>query len=193
MNDNFDNTRVRLRGTMNRMLRMAERTGVGWRVWMMFILAVMGLFSWVWLFWCWIDIGCLVCWRNVGMGLGLFFFRGRSERRERVDGLLGCWGEGRWGKQAREERTRKWITRSVCDSSGLMRDLVLRPLWKIESLKVTVFFFLKKKVGGGELWEKKKTPPFPGKTGCPPTMIYLFVSSREWKTKRKRKNKIKFK
>lgn len=29
------------------------------------------------------------------MGLGLFFFRGRSERRERDDGLLGCWGEGR--------------------------------------------------------------------------------------------------
>lgn len=50
MNDNFDNTRVRLRGTMNRMLRMAERTGVGWRVWMVFILAVMGVFSWVWLF-----------------------------------------------------------------------------------------------------------------------------------------------
>ncbi|EPE08821.1 snare domain-containing protein [Ophiostoma piceae UAMH 11346] len=32
MNDTFDATRVRLRGTMNRMLLMAERTGVGWRV-----------------------------------------------------------------------------------------------------------------------------------------------------------------
>nr|POF11422.1 protein transport protein bet1 [Quercus suber] len=31
MNDNFEGTRNRLRGTMNRMLRMAERTGVGWR------------------------------------------------------------------------------------------------------------------------------------------------------------------
>ncbi|KAI9870871.1 MAG: protein transport protein bet1, partial [Pleopsidium flavum] len=31
LNDSFDNTRTRLRGTMTRMLRMAERTGVGWR------------------------------------------------------------------------------------------------------------------------------------------------------------------
>lgn len=50
MNDSFDNTRVRLRGTMNRMLRMAERTGVGWRAWMLFLAVVTGLFWWVWLF-----------------------------------------------------------------------------------------------------------------------------------------------
>ncbi|KAI9798699.1 MAG: hypothetical protein M1825_005026 [Sarcosagium campestre] len=50
MNDSFDNTRTRLRGTMKRMLRMAERTGVGWRVWLGFIAAVVLLFWYVWLF-----------------------------------------------------------------------------------------------------------------------------------------------
>lgn len=50
MNDSFDATRVRLRSTMNRMLVMAERTGVGWRVWLAFFLAVGALFTWVWLF-----------------------------------------------------------------------------------------------------------------------------------------------
>ena len=50
MNDSFDNTRLRLRGTMNRMLRMAEKTGVGWRVWVLFFLAVWGIFAYVWLF-----------------------------------------------------------------------------------------------------------------------------------------------
>ncbi len=50
MNDSFDNTRVRLRGTMNRMLRMAEKTGVGWKIWVGFILAVWLLFAYVWLF-----------------------------------------------------------------------------------------------------------------------------------------------
>jgi len=50
MNDSFDNTRVRLKGTMNRMLRMAERTGVGWRVWLGFFAAVIFLFWYVWLF-----------------------------------------------------------------------------------------------------------------------------------------------
>ncbi|KAL1869265.1 protein transport protein bet1 [Paecilomyces lecythidis] len=49
MNESFDNTRVKLRGTMNRMLRMAERTGVGWRVWLLFFLAVFLLFAYVWL------------------------------------------------------------------------------------------------------------------------------------------------
>ena len=49
MNDSFDRTRVRLRGTMNRMLRMAERTGVGWKVWLLFFLAVWAIFVWVWL------------------------------------------------------------------------------------------------------------------------------------------------
>ncbi|CAK7202919.1 protein transport protein bet1 [Sporothrix eucalyptigena] len=50
MNDTFDATRVRLRGTMNRMLLMAERTGVGWRVWLGFFAAVAILFTYVWLF-----------------------------------------------------------------------------------------------------------------------------------------------
>ncbi|KAL8837359.1 MAG: hypothetical protein Q9176_005777 [Flavoplaca citrina] len=50
MNNSFDNTRVRLRGTMNRMLRMAEKTGVGWRVWLGFFAAVVLLFWYVWLF-----------------------------------------------------------------------------------------------------------------------------------------------
>ncbi|KAK3343743.1 SNARE domain-containing protein [Lasiosphaeria hispida] len=50
MNDSFDKTRVRLRGTMNRMLLMAERTGVGWKVWLGFFLAVILLFTYVWLF-----------------------------------------------------------------------------------------------------------------------------------------------
>ncbi|KAF2801716.1 uncharacterized protein BDZ99DRAFT_469458 [Mytilinidion resinicola] len=50
MNNSFDNTRVRLRGTMNRMLRMAEKTGVGWKVWLGFFAAVIFLFWYVWLF-----------------------------------------------------------------------------------------------------------------------------------------------
>ncbi|MCJ1313230.1 protein transport protein bet1 [Agyrium rufum] len=50
MNDTFDSTRVRLKGTMNRMLRMAEKTGVGWRVWLMFFAAVIFVFWYVWLF-----------------------------------------------------------------------------------------------------------------------------------------------
>lgn len=50
MNDSFDQTRLRLRGTMNRMLLMAERTGVGWRVWLGFFVAIILLFAYVWLF-----------------------------------------------------------------------------------------------------------------------------------------------
>jgi blocked-early-in-transport protein 1 len=49
MNDQFENSRNKLRGTMNRMLRMAEKTGVGWRVWLGFFAAVGVLFWWVWL------------------------------------------------------------------------------------------------------------------------------------------------
>lgn len=49
LNDTFDNTRVRLRGTMNRMIRMADRTGVGWKVWLGFFVAVFLLFTYVWL------------------------------------------------------------------------------------------------------------------------------------------------
>ncbi|OAA41397.1 Target SNARE coiled-coil domain protein [Metarhizium rileyi] len=50
MNDAFDNTRMRVRGTMNRMKIMAERTGVGWKVWLLFFAAVGMLFFYVWLF-----------------------------------------------------------------------------------------------------------------------------------------------
>ncbi|KAK1830771.1 hypothetical protein QBC39DRAFT_103338 [Podospora conica] len=50
MNDGFDRTRLRLRGTMNRMLVMAERTGVGWKVWLGFFAAVVLVFMYVWLF-----------------------------------------------------------------------------------------------------------------------------------------------
>ncbi|KAI1127308.1 hypothetical protein F5Y10DRAFT_195537 [Nemania abortiva] len=50
MNDTFDSTRLRLRGTMNRMLVMAERTGVGWKVWLGFFAAVIFIFCYVWLF-----------------------------------------------------------------------------------------------------------------------------------------------
>ncbi|EMR71778.1 putative er-golgi snare complex subunit protein [Eutypa lata UCREL1] len=50
MNDSFDSTRLRLRGTMNRMLVMAERTGVGWKVWLGFFAAVILVFLYVWLF-----------------------------------------------------------------------------------------------------------------------------------------------
>jgi blocked-early-in-transport protein 1 len=35
---------------MTRMLRMAERTGVGWKVWLGFFAAVFFLFFYVWLF-----------------------------------------------------------------------------------------------------------------------------------------------
>lgn len=50
MNDSFDNTRVRLRGTMNNMMRMAKTTGVGWKAWLLFIMAVAATFWYVWLF-----------------------------------------------------------------------------------------------------------------------------------------------
>ncbi|KAJ5044108.1 hypothetical protein N7519_003810 [Penicillium mononematosum] len=50
LNDSFDNTRVRLRGNMNRMLRMADSTGIGWRVWLGFFFAVFLLFFYVWVF-----------------------------------------------------------------------------------------------------------------------------------------------
>ncbi|KAI1343973.1 hypothetical protein F5Y15DRAFT_182945 [Xylariaceae sp. FL0016] len=50
MNDAFDSTRLRLRGTMNRMMVMAEKTGVGWKVWLGFFAAVILIFMYVWLF-----------------------------------------------------------------------------------------------------------------------------------------------
>lgn len=50
MNDTFDSTRMRLRGTMNRMLIMAQRSGVSWKWWLLFFFAVAMLFIYVWLF-----------------------------------------------------------------------------------------------------------------------------------------------
>ncbi|KAM3505969.1 hypothetical protein MY11210_007744 [Beauveria gryllotalpidicola] len=50
MNDTFDQTRLRLRGTMNRMLLMAQRSGIPWKVWLLFFLAVILIFTYVWLF-----------------------------------------------------------------------------------------------------------------------------------------------
>jgi blocked-early-in-transport protein 1 len=50
LENSFEGTRVRLRGNMKRMLRMAEKTGVGWRVWLGFICAVFLLFFYVWIF-----------------------------------------------------------------------------------------------------------------------------------------------
>lgn len=47
MNDQFEGTRNRLRGTMNRMLRMAEKTGVGWKVWVGFFGFLVVLFWYV--------------------------------------------------------------------------------------------------------------------------------------------------
>jgi blocked-early-in-transport protein 1 len=49
MNESFDNTRIRLRGTMNRMLLMAQRTGIPWKIWLMFFAAVGLLFFYVWI------------------------------------------------------------------------------------------------------------------------------------------------
>ncbi|TEY70410.1 hypothetical protein BOTCAL_0104g00210 [Botryotinia calthae] len=50
MNDNFEGARVRIRGTMNRMLIISQKTGVCWKVWILFFAAVFGLFFWVWVF-----------------------------------------------------------------------------------------------------------------------------------------------
>ncbi|KAF2016596.1 hypothetical protein BU24DRAFT_492658 [Aaosphaeria arxii CBS 175.79] len=50
MNEQFEGSRQKLRGTMKRMLRMAEKTGVGWRVWLGFFAVVCLLFWYVWLF-----------------------------------------------------------------------------------------------------------------------------------------------
>ncbi|KAF2840405.1 v-SNARE [Patellaria atrata CBS 101060] len=50
MNEHFDDARIRLRGTMKRMLRMADRSGIGWKLWLAFFAAVALLFWYVWLF-----------------------------------------------------------------------------------------------------------------------------------------------
>jgi len=50
MNENFANTKVYLSGTVRRMQRMAERQGVGWFAFMIFLCLVFIIFLWVWLF-----------------------------------------------------------------------------------------------------------------------------------------------
>jgi len=50
MNNSFESTRVKLKGTMNRMMIMAQRSGIGWKVWLMFFMLVFFLFTYVWLF-----------------------------------------------------------------------------------------------------------------------------------------------
>jgi blocked early in transport 1 len=50
MNDSFDRTRLRLGRTMNRMLVMAQKTGISWKVWLGFFAAVILIFTYVWLF-----------------------------------------------------------------------------------------------------------------------------------------------
>jgi blocked-early-in-transport protein 1 len=48
MNDQFENSRNKIKGTMTRMLRMAKKTGVGWKAWVAFFAALILLFWWVW-------------------------------------------------------------------------------------------------------------------------------------------------
>lgn len=50
MNDTFTRNTYLLRGTMNKMMLMAERSGIGWKVWVVFFAAVTCLFVYVWLF-----------------------------------------------------------------------------------------------------------------------------------------------
>ncbi|KAJ6127442.1 hypothetical protein N7523_003054 [Penicillium sp. IBT 18751x] len=50
LESSFENTRVRIRGNMTRMMRMADSTGVGWKVWLGFFFAVFLLFFYVWIF-----------------------------------------------------------------------------------------------------------------------------------------------
>ncbi|KAF3912951.1 hypothetical protein ABW21_db0202893 [Orbilia brochopaga] len=50
MNDTFENTRFKVRGTMTRMLRMAENTGIGWRMWILFFFLVCLIFWYARLF-----------------------------------------------------------------------------------------------------------------------------------------------
>lgn len=49
INEGFEGTRRKLQRTMADMLRMAGRTGVGWRVWIAFFAAVFFVFWWVWI------------------------------------------------------------------------------------------------------------------------------------------------
>lgn len=50
LESSFENTRVRIRGNMTRMMRVADSTGVSWKVWLGFFFAVFLLFFYVWIF-----------------------------------------------------------------------------------------------------------------------------------------------
>lgn len=48
MEENFESARVKLKGTFTRMLRMAERSGVGWRAWLLLFAFISLIFFFVW-------------------------------------------------------------------------------------------------------------------------------------------------
>ncbi len=48
MENNFETAKVKLRGTFNRMIRMAERSGVGWRAWLALFGFIFLIFFFVW-------------------------------------------------------------------------------------------------------------------------------------------------
>lgn len=48
MEESFEGARVKLRGTFTRMVRMAERSGVGWRAWLALFGFICLVFFYVW-------------------------------------------------------------------------------------------------------------------------------------------------
>lgn len=48
MEDNFEQARIKLKGTFTRMIRMAERSGVGWRAWLGLFAFIFLIFFYVW-------------------------------------------------------------------------------------------------------------------------------------------------
>lgn len=48
MENNFETAKVKLRGTFNRMIRMAEHSGVGWRAWLALFGFIFLIFFFVW-------------------------------------------------------------------------------------------------------------------------------------------------
>jgi blocked-early-in-transport protein 1 len=47
--EGFENARTRLKGTFNRMMVMAERSGVGWRMWLLVFALIFLVFFYVWI------------------------------------------------------------------------------------------------------------------------------------------------
>lgn len=48
MEETFSNAGTRLKGTYSRMMRMAERSGVGWRAWLIVFALIFLVFFYVW-------------------------------------------------------------------------------------------------------------------------------------------------